>query len=35
MSRKIFIEYDYLQSWDIWSNTALREFGQPKSDLQQ
>ena len=35
MSRKIVIKYDYLQSWESSSNTALLEFGLAKSDLRQ
>ena len=34
MSLKIVIKYDYLQCWEISSNTALLEFGLAKFHLQ-
>ena len=35
MSHKIVIKYDYLQYFEISSNTALLEFGLAKSNLRQ
>ena len=34
LSRKNVFKYDYLQSWEISSNTGLLDFGLTKSDLR-
>ena len=33
-SQETVIKYDYLQSWEISSNTALLEFGLAEFDLR-